>query len=155
MCNMDEEQADINKHYEECRTRAEEYLNGWKRAKADLVNYQRQVERERGEWAIYAQAETVRKFLPVIDSLEAAIALRGEPSEAGVRRIYEQCLAALKDCGVETVEATGEPPNPEYHEVVAKEKNDAYAQGLIAKIVQKGYTLRGRLLRPARVIVSE
>lgn len=146
---------DLQQQLEECRAQADEYLGGWKRAKADMVNYQRQMDRERGEWAIYAQAETVQKFLPVIDSLEAAMAIGGEQTVAGLRQIYEQCLAAFKECGVESVEKTGEPPNPEYHEVVAREKSDEHAQGLIIKIVQKGYTLRGRLLRPARIVVSE
>ncbi|MEK7606613.1 MAG: nucleotide exchange factor GrpE [Patescibacteria group bacterium] len=152
---MTEEPADLQKQLDECRAQAEEYLGGWKRAKADMVNYQRQVERERGDWAIYAQADTVQKFLPVIDSLEAAMVLGGEHASVGMRQVYEQCLAAFKECGVESIDKMGEPPNPEYHEVVAREKSDAHAQGLITKVVQKGYTLRGRLLRPARVIISE
>lgn len=151
---------------EKLKTQAEEYLSGWKRAKADLVNFQKQVERERTEWFMYASAACVKAMLPVLDSLESAISpLSGE----GIEKIRDQMLDVLKSMGVETIAVAKEPPNPELHEVVGTEKamsggpsSDAsedgpprIAPGLIVKEVQRGYTLHGKVLRAAKVIVSE
>ena len=64
---------DNEKTIEELKKEAEEFLNGWKRAKADFANYQKQVEKDRAEWFMYANATCVKAILPVLDSLEMAI----------------------------------------------------------------------------------
>ena len=148
------------KTIEEFKKQAEEYLAGWKRAKADFVNYQKQAERERAEWFRFANAACVKAMLPVLDSLESASSplsggapLSGEDS--GIAKIRDQMLDALKQLGVEAIAVAKEPPNPELHEVVGTEKIEGISSGLMAREVQRGYTLHGRLLRAAKVIVSK
>ena len=162
------------KTIEEIQKEAQEYLNGWKRAKADFLNYQKQVERERAEWAMFANASCVKAMLSVLDSLEMAAQSvissgarnltpsigQGERSLTGVRddglrKIRDQMLDALRSMGVEAVKSVGEPVNPEFHEVVATEKSEAHASGLIIKEAQRGYTMHGKVLRPSKVIVAE
>ncbi|MBI2551683.1 nucleotide exchange factor GrpE [Candidatus Uhrbacteria bacterium] len=168
------------KTIEELNKQAEEYLNGWKRAKADLINYQKQAERERAQWAMFANAACVKAMLPVLDSLEAAVAptpplpplltspRAGEetispPFQGGVRgglvggieKIRDQMVEALREMGVEQIKSVGEPVNPEFHEVIATEPSQEHATGLIIKEAQRGYTMHGKVLRAAKVIVSE
>ena len=64
-------------------------------------------------------------------------------------------LDALKQMGVEAIKAVGEPVDPEFHEVVAVEPSDDVSHGLIAREVQRGYTMHGKVLRVAKVIVSQ
>ncbi len=137
------------KNIEDLKNQAEEYLAGWKRAKADFVNYQKQVEKEKAEWLLFSSAGCVKAFLPVLDSLEAA------GSGSGVEKIRDQMVEVMKSLGVEEIKCVGEPIDPQLHEVVATQVCDEISSGLVAKEVQRGYTLHGRLLRAAKVIVSE
>ncbi len=151
---MEEQEKTI----EEYKKEAEEYLNGWKRAKADMMNYQKTVERERAEWAMFANASCVRAILPVVDSLEMAVAQFTVDSSQftdGIVKIRDQMVDVLRQMGVEAIKAVGEPVNPEFHEVVATETSEEHASGLITKEAQRGYTMHGRVLRAAKVIVSE
>lgn len=159
---------------EKIKSQAEEYLAGWKRAKADLVNYQRQVEKEKSDWFLFASAGCVKSMLPVVDSLEMAVqellperspvqqgGVEGPSTSSGsnilggIKKIRDQMLEALKSMGVEPIAVAKEPPNPELHEVVGTERVEDVASGLMAREVQRGYTLHGKVLRVAKVIVSE
>lgn len=150
------------KSIEEYKKEAEEYLNGWKRAKADLVNYQKQIERERAEWFMFSSASCVKAMLPVLDSLEGAVAqftvhssqFTGDHGH-GIVKIRDQMVETLKQMGVEQIKTVGEPVNPEFHEVIATEPSEEHASGLITKEAQRGYTMHGKVLRVAKVIVSE
>ena len=166
------------KSVEELQKECDEYLAGWKRAKADLVNFQKQMERERVEWFMYANAACVKAILPVLDSLESAVentlsesppprggetqpishpargGARGGGSD-GIAKIRDQMVEVLKSMGVEAIVVTKEPVNPELHEVVGVEKVEGVASGLMVREVQRGYTLHGKVLRPAKVIVAE
>ncbi len=167
---MEEQEKTI----EEYKKEAEEYLNGWKRAKADFVNYQKVVEREKAEWAMFSSAALVKAMLPVLDSLEMAVAKHVRHSERseesrdpsalpqddnglahGIAKIRDQMVDALRQMGVEAINTVGEPVNPEFHEVVATEKSDTHAPGIITKEAQRGYTMHGKVLRVAKVIVAE
>ena len=152
---------------EKLRAQANEYLNGWKRAKADFANYERQVERDRAEWAMFSSAACVKAMLPVLDSLESAIPSpsplpqgeggrrSGEGVVAGIQRIRDQMLDVLKQMGVDKIKSVGEPVNTEFHEVVATEKSEVHAPGIIVHEAQRGYTMHSKVLRVAKVIVSE
>lgn len=147
-----------DKTIEELRKEAEEYLNGWKRAKADFVNYQKQVERERAEWFMFANAACVKAILPVVDALQGAVAQFTVDSSQftdGIKRIQDQMVEVLKQMGVEAIAVTKEPLNPELHEVVGVEKVENVASGLMAREVQRGYTMHGKVLRVAKVIIAE
>lgn len=131
------------------KKQAEEYLAGWKRAKADLANYQKRVDHDRAEWGHFAKAECVKRFLPLLDSLEAGSELEG------VEKIHNQMLGVLKEMEVEAIKTIGEPVNPEFHEVIATEDSEDHASGIIVQEAQRGYKMHGRVLRVAKVIVSK
>lgn len=145
---------------EEIKKQAEEYLDGWKRAKAELANYQKQVEREKADWFLFSSAECIKAMLPVLDSLENAVSsLRdGAPSlsdDEGIRKIRDQMFGALQKLGVEQIKTAGEPINAEFHESVSVEKSAEHAPGIVLKEIQRGYMMRGKVLRTAKVIVAE
>lgn len=146
---------ELQQQIENLRKQADDYLNGWKRAKADLINYQKQVEREREEWLRFSQTNFARAILPMADSLENALESGIINQESGLQSIRNQFISILKDLGVEEIKGIGEPANPELHEVVGKEKSEIYAPGLIIKEVQRGYLLNGKVLRSSKVIISE
>ncbi|MDO8505512.1 MAG: nucleotide exchange factor GrpE [bacterium] len=150
------------KTIEEYQKEADEYLNGWKRAKADFVNYQKQAEKDRAEWAMFAGAAFLKAMLPVLDSLEMAVSqftvhssqFTGDHGH-GIVKIRDQMVDALRNMGVEEIKSEGEPVNIEFHEVVATEPSGEHASGLITKEAQRGYTMHGKVLRVAKVIVAE
>lgn len=147
----------LEKDIEELKKQAEEYLNGWKRAKADLVNYQKQIEREKTDWFLFASAGCAKAALPVLDSLEMAATQESgiKNQESGVAKIRDQMVDILRKMSVEQIKTLGEPVNTEFHEAVGVEKSDEHASGVIVKEVQRGYIMNGKVLRPAKVIVSE
>ena len=73
----------------------------------------------------------------------------------GVELVQRELLGALTKHGVETIDPGGEPFDPNLHEAMAQEEDDSVAPGTVVRVLQKGYTLRDRLLRPARVMVSK
>jgi molecular chaperone GrpE len=141
------------------RGKAESYLDLAQRTQADFVNYKRRVERERGEEIEAAQAELLAQLLPVLDDLERALShvppdLRDHPWAAGLPLVARQLRLALARAGVQRVGAPGEPFDPRLHEAVGYERGTPYPDGHVAVVVQPGYRLRERLIRPARVVVA-
>ena len=145
-----EEIEKLQQEFEDCKKTAEEYLNGWKRAKADYINREREIEKEKTEWLMFSHAASISGLLPILDSLESASLMNKDISP-----IRDQAFEIFQKLGVEKIKSVGEPVNLELHEVVGKEKSDEAASGLIAKEVQAGYTLHGKVLRIAKVIISE
>lgn len=146
----------------------DEYLAGWKRAQADYANLQKEMDKARKEYAKYASEECLMKLLPAID--QYLVALRFQPSLDGIantdeRRKFEtwvtglQAVATLweqaaKECGLEQVASTG-PLDPSQHEAVGEEASDTVPSGEIIRIAETGWKLNGKLLRPAKVIISK
>jgi molecular chaperone GrpE len=136
--------------------RAERLLANWQRAQADLANYRRQVEREREELAALATATLVADLLPALDDVERALAALPEPLRRytwveGVWLIGKKLEGALAAHGMEEVEAQGQPMDPRCHQAVGEVDG---APGVVVDVVQKGYRLGGRLVRPALVTVG-
>jgi molecular chaperone GrpE len=125
-----------DKEIEKLKTERGEYLVGWKRAKADLQNYKKEEAERRQELLWRLQAESIGKVLPVFD---------------GFDRVGRQLATYLVQQGVEEVPALGEKFDPEIHEAVGEV--DGKQSGEVAEVVERGYLLQGKLLRPARVIV--
>lgn len=135
-----------------CQKERQEYLEGWQRAKADLINFKRESEKQASVRAAFAVEDFIFQLLPVVDSFELALA---HAKDEGVAHIYRQLVTLLKSNGVEQVDPLGKTFDPTQHESVATEivenKKD---DGTIVKVVQKGYTIHGKLIRPARVHVG-
>ncbi|MDI6857309.1 MAG: nucleotide exchange factor GrpE [Dehalococcoidia bacterium] len=141
---------------EEERKKAEAYLANWQRAAADFQNYKRRVEQERDEVARLANAALIINILPILDDLERALLsvdthLAGLTWVDGIRLIYRKFQAVLEAAGVSEIKTEGQDFDPRVHEAVMYGEGE---EGKIVSEVQRGYTLDGRVLRPAMVVVG-
>lgn len=132
------------------------------RLSADFDNHRKRVLREKQETLSYGQENLVKDLLPVVDNLERAIehasAGSGGDFESmlqGVELVRRELLAVLAKHGVGPIEAEGEAFDPNVHEALAQVEDPKVPAGRVAKVLQRGYRLRDRLLRPARVLVSK
>ena len=140
------------------QSKAQENWNSYMRAVAELDNYRKRAEREVDQARKYAIERFAQELLPVGDALEAGI----RSGTANPTALLEGAQATLKElnrafdkAGIKIIDPTGQPFDPNWHEaMVAQESRDLPPNSVIS-VVQKGYSLNGRLLRPARVIVSK
>ncbi len=143
-----------------------EYLAGWQRARADLLNYKKEEMERIGSFMRYAQEEFVLKLLPVLDNLEraeqqAAESDKANPVTQGCLRVISQLREFLRSQGAEPFQATGTKFNPELHEAVGEVGPPAgppiggVEPGTVIEEVEKGYLFAGKLLRPAKVKVAK
>jgi len=129
------------------------------RSQAEIDNLKKRYQREQQELAKFANESLLKQLLPVADNLEKAIEhSQNETSVDALRKGVELTLKALMDvlqkAGVETIDAVGEPFDPNFHEAVSEVADDSVATGTVIKDLQKGYVLNQRLIRPSMVIVS-
>ncbi len=141
----------------------QEYLAGWQRAKADLINAKKEFGEEKTELLKFANTDLILRIIPVLDSFE--MALNDEKTQendllkewaAGTRHIYSQLLSVLGENGVEQFNPLGEKFNPAAHNSVESVKiDDKEKDGIITEVIQKGYFLNGKVVREAGVKVGE
>jgi len=126
------------------------------RTLADFENYRRRSERERDELKRFAQGDVLRDLLPVVDNLQRALAAGGtvDDLKMGVELTLRQFRDLLKQRGIAEVPALGEPFDPSVHEAVARVDDETVTSPTVIDELQRGYTLHGRLLRPALVRVA-
>lgn len=146
----------LNKQLQEERDKSDKYLAGWKRAEADFNNYKKRSEQEKSEIGHSTTCNVLCNILPVLDDFERALAvLPPDSSETnwaeGVKLIYKKLRSILESMGVEEVCAMGQPFDPSLHEAVAHMDGE---EGAVINEVQKGYKIKDRLLRPAKVVVG-
>lgn len=140
-----------------CARERDEYLNGWKRAKADLANYRKE---EAERFSVFAQFSTealIAELLTLFDSFDLGLAAVKDDEEAkrGFYLIRGQLEDILKRRGLETILAPpGAPFDPARHEGVGEVTSER-PPGTVAEEVSRGYAFGGRVLRPARVKVSK
>ncbi|MFA5413046.1 MAG: nucleotide exchange factor GrpE [Patescibacteria group bacterium] len=142
---------------EACKKQAEEYLNGWKRAKADYLNLKKENETASAELAQFVAGGMLLKFLPVYDGLKKACAMEtsGDKWVEGILNIKKQFEEVFKKFGVEEIKSVGEKFNPEFHEAVSRQKKEGVESDIIIEEVGGGYKMNGKTIIPAQVIVSE
>jgi molecular chaperone GrpE len=141
----------------------QDYLEGWQRAKADSINAKKDFVEEKNKLVKFAKADLIIQLVPVLDSFEMALGNgKNEKVEsqnewqAGMGHIHSQLLSILKENGVEQLSPLNEKFNPvlqesiDIIEVDRKEKD-----GIIVEVLQKGYSLDGEIIRPAKVKVGE
>jgi len=143
----------------ELRAQAGEYLDGWQRARAEFANYKKRIERDQEEARGRAAAALLAKILPVEDDLRRAVRERpeaeGYPDWAdGIELIQRKLAALLEAEGVEVIPADGVAFDPALHEAVTYEPSNDHEEGEIIEVIQQGYRLGERVLRPARVRVA-
>ncbi|HTM67758.1 MAG TPA: nucleotide exchange factor GrpE [Candidatus Binatia bacterium] len=149
---------------EDLQKKCEEYLAGWKRAMADYANLKKDMERERAELSRYAVAGFVEKLLPTVESFrKAAEHLPAEPYDAaktkqwidGVGHIRSQLDAALASAGIAAVDKDGVPFDPNLHDAMMMEKREGADPGTVLRVLEPGWRLHDRVIRPAKVVVAE
>ncbi len=144
----------------EAEARAAEYLDGWQRTQAEFINFRRRLERDRQNEYLAMKAEIIKKFLPVLDDLERALQHPPQENELqawvnGVELILRKMQAILEAEGVERIEAEGQMFDPAVHEAISHEPVDGQESGRVIAVVQQGYRIGERLIRPALVRVAQ
>jgi molecular chaperone GrpE len=135
----------------------DERLDDLKRLAADFENYRKRVARDQESLVARAHERLVKELLPVLDDLERALAAAEEHEEAkleeGVRLVHRELAAALQHEGLAEIETNGHF-DPHVHEALLSQPSGNQAEGTVIEVVQKGYRLGDRVLRPARVVVA-
>lgn len=149
----------LRQELDSCRTKSDEYLDGWQRSRAEFLNYKKRIEREQSQVYQNAAGNVIRRFLDVADDLERA--LKHRPSEGegavwaeGVDLIYRKFVNLFESEGVVKMQAEGQPFDPNLHEAVTSEDSDEYESGDVIEVLEPGYMIGDRVLRPARVRVA-
>ena len=149
------------KDLEQLKKERDEYLDGWKRAKADFINYKREEAERMRVLAEYVRSAVVLRVLPILDSLARAEKeipedQRGSQVVKGFLQIVEQWQEFLKQEGIVAIETVGKPFNPEFHEALSEVEGARQGEpGMIVEEVEKGYIRNGMVLRPAKVKVTK
>lgn len=136
----------------------DEYLDSLQRLKAEFDNFRKRTENERAAQSARASESVVKELLPVLDDLERALVAAEEHEEAkleeGVRLVHRALADVLARAGLSEID-TGGPFDPHVHEALLAQPVDGVEPGSVVEVLQKGYLLGDRVLRPARVVVAE
>lgn len=139
-----------------------EVKDAFLRKAADLDNVRKRLAREKEEFVKFANERLMKDLLPVIDNLERALLAAGgaegdnsHPIVSGVDLVKKQFINYLKDHGLTKIDAVGKPFDPSLHEAISKRESKDYPDQTVLEEIEGGYLLNGRLLRPAKVIISE
>jgi molecular chaperone GrpE len=151
--------------FKELKERAAKADDNWDRllrTTADFDNFKKRAVREKQDAIKFANEGLLEKLVPVLDSLDMALTATqgsqgegGQSLQTGFSMIGQQLKKALADAGLEEVDATGKPFDPNLHEAVSQKETAEVPEGQVVQQLRKGYKLRERLLRPATVIVSK
>lgn len=133
-----------------------DYKDRYVRALADFENFRKRSEREKADFFRYATASVLRDVLPVLDNFDRALehAEEGDDFHKGVLMIYKQLFDALQKNGLRPIDEAGVSFDPNIHEAVVREEDESVPNHTVLSILQKGYFLHDRLLRPALVRVA-
>ena len=155
---------ELRKRIEKLEQERQEYLNGWQRERADFLNYKKAEEKRFQEVVKFANERLIKSLIPVMDSLELAIESTNKDRKdqendsylKGLLLIYSQMKDLLEKEGVEVINPKkGEEVNPYFEEVISEVKTTEVPENKIYQVLEKGYILRGKVIRPARVIVGK
>lgn len=145
-----------------CRKEKEEYLTGWQRAKADYINLQRELDASRINISIHTKERMAQNLMPALDSFDMAFTNKEawekvDPNwRQGVEYIYSQLMTGLQDSGIEKIDQVGVKFDPNLHQsisAVSTEKEDQ--DHIVESLIQVGYKIGERVIRPARVNIYE
>jgi molecular chaperone GrpE len=151
--------------FDELKTRAAKADEHWDRllrTTADFENFKKRAARERQDATRFANESLIQKLITVLDNFEmaqAAAQAGGAGSlkslQEGIAMIYQQLRNTLTEAGLEEIDASGKPFDPNLHEAVSQQESAEVPEGQVLQQLRKGYKLRERLLRPATVVVAK
>lgn len=130
------------------------------RLSAEFENYKKRKQRELDDFKKFANESVFRQFLTVVDNLERAISSAQENSDdprliEGVKLTLKEMLRMFETFNVKVVDAENQSFDPNFHQAVTREETDTVPENIVTKVLQKGYLLHDRLIRPAMVVVSK
>lgn len=162
--NNSEEQANPEETKDEeiarLKDEVEAEQNKYLRLLADFDNFKRRSQKDKEISTKFRSQSLLTDLLPVLDNFERALTVETKSDDTasimkGVEMVQKSLLEAVKREGLEEIPAVGEPFDPNYHQAVMQEKDEQAEPGIVLQELQKGYTLKGRVLRPAMVKVNE
>jgi len=156
---LEEQVATLKTALEELDNKAEEYLDGWQRARAEFANYKKRVLRENMDIRQVARGEVIKLYLDIADDLERALQEKPETGDSeiwveGIEIIFQKLRARLESEGIKPMNAMGEEFDPNIHEALMKEESEEFESGQIIEVMQEGYWIGDKVLRPALVRVA-
>ncbi len=158
-----DEKKDYEKEIEELKAKIAELEDKYLRVNAEFENFRKRAEREKAEAIAYASEEFARDLLPAIDSLELAISSLDEikadeevvnKMKEGINLTIEQFKKAFEKHGIKVIDID-EGFNPHFHEAVMQVDSDKHKKGQIVQVLQKGYMIKNRVLRPTMVSIAK
>lgn len=153
--------GDVQNDLQQLREEVNRLYERLARTQADYQNSRRRLEAEGEQRLQYANAQLIKALLPVIDSFERGLAVDPGKSDAasilkGMQIVHDQLMKVLREHHVETIAPEpGTPFDPERHEALMQQPSDEYEEPTVTQLLQKGYALRDRTIRPAQVAVSK
>jgi molecular chaperone GrpE len=138
---------------------AEDYKDRWMRSQAEFANARKRMEKQRLETYSNATATVIEKLLPIVDDFERAMeSLPAEISEnswlEGIQLVQRKLAATLDNFNVTAIEAIGEPFDPNLHEAITQEPTEEFESGAVCRVLQTGYKIGDRVIRPSLVVVA-
>jgi molecular chaperone GrpE len=139
--------------------KAAEYLDGWQRAKAEFTNFRKRQDRERELARFETVGRVAKRYLPIVDDMERALMERPTEAEGatwaeGIELIYRKLMNILEAEGITEIETEGEIFDPNLHEAVMQTESDEHESGAVIEVLQTGYKMGDRVLRPAIVRIA-
>ena len=152
----------LKEKLKKCLAERQEYLDGWQRMKADSINLKKEEEKRRAQLADFIKEDVFTQLFPVLDSFDLAYGNKEAWESApinwrkGVEYIHSQLLSVLKDNGIEPIDPKDIPFDPHVHTSVETiEVSEERSDGIVIEVLQKGYVMKERIIRPARVKVGK
>jgi molecular chaperone GrpE len=157
---MEDTITGLQQELQNAQNQCKEYFEGWQRERADFMNYKKRVERDQAQLHQIITANIIKKFLVVLDDMERAIKNRPADAEQrewwnGVDLIYRKLQSILEAEGIQPIAAAGDLFDPNLHEAISHEESSEVQSGHIIEVVQQGYRLGDRVVRPALVRVAQ
>ena len=151
-----EREALINQ-LKEAEAKIVEYKDGWARSQAEFQNYRKRIERDNEMMYASMKGDIIKKVLPALDDLERALANRpaDDAWASGIELIARKMQNILEGEGLKRIDAKGKPFDPNFHEAISHEPNDEVESEHVIDVVQNGYMLGERVIRPALVRVAQ
>lgn len=156
------EKEEVNSQIEELSEKVSQLEEKLVRNQAELINYRKRKDEEFLKTICFANADLIKEILPFLDDFERAVAMDDDNLDdevskflAGFKMIYNNFMNALYGFNLKEIDGINKPFDPIYHEALIKEKIADVEPGMVVEILQKGYLLNERVLRPAKVKVSE
>ena len=153
---LEELKADFDNRYKRLQA---DFDNRYKRLQADFENFKRRTNQEKEQLAGFVKGDVLKDLLPVLDNFERAVQAPAEGDTKvfldGFVMIHQNLMAMLSKHGLAVIDAVGKPFDPNFHQAIMRVPSDEYESDTVCEVLQTGYTVDGRCIRPAMVKVVE